>query len=218
MAKASQSDPDQGTVNSAPTAAQVAEIARLVPMVLLREDPRVREAYVAWHPHSMLEELEHRVVLMERLHEIWDLWSPTPGTVQEDPHIGGLHAELHTLDTLTKALGLGRYRWLPLRLWYAFAAEALGQPVLQLSFPDGVPQASAGKRPKRSGPKGYRREDLERHVTWWYRCDVAGVTTSAIAKETGYPEPDVAEAVQRVRTVLPCIDAPHPVKHLGSSS
>jgi hypothetical protein len=99
-----------------------------------------------------------------------------------------------------------------MNLWYAFAAEGLGERVSSISVPEGLPWATAGKSPKRSGPKGYRLEDLERNVTWWYRCDVADprVTTYAIAQETGCTERNVAQAVKRVRTLLACIDAPLP--------
>jgi hypothetical protein len=42
---------------------------------------------------------------------------------------------LRRLDDLTRTLGLGRYRWLPVELWLAFAAEALGGSV-EITVPD----------------------------------------------------------------------------------
>lgn len=212
MAKgASQQNLDRGIVSSAPAATRVAEIARLVPLVLLREDRRVREGYVTWRPDD-LDELRDRVTLMAKLYQTWDAWSPTPEAVLQDRQAEILRAELHEVHLITKAIGLRQYRWLPLGLWAAFAAEALEDCVITFSIPDGLQWATRGKAPKRSGPKGYRLEDLQRNVTWWYRCEVADprVTTYALAKETGYTEPNVRQAVQRVRTFLTCIDAPFP--------
>lgn len=77
---------------------------------------------------------------------------------------------------------------------------------------EGLPWATRGRSPKRSGPKGYRLEDLERNVTWWYRTTVANprITPYAIARETGFTEPNIRQAVTRVKTLLACIDAPFP--------
>jgi hypothetical protein len=44
----SRRDLDRHVVRSAPAAERVAEVTRLFPMVLLREDPRVQRAYAAW--------------------------------------------------------------------------------------------------------------------------------------------------------------------------
>ena len=210
MAKgASQKDLDRGIVGSAPAAARVAEVARLVTVVLLRHDKRVRDAYLAWQPN--IEALRERVILMARLYETFDAWSTTPQAVLQDRQAETLRAELHELHQLTKAIGLGQYRWLPLALWTAFADEALAEPVARFSVPDKLPWATRGKAPKASGPKGFRLEDLERNVTWWYRCDVlVDIKTYSLAKEAGFTEPNIRQGVQRVRTLLACIDAPFP--------
>jgi hypothetical protein len=80
MAKgASQADLERHIVSSAPAAARVAEMMRLVPMVLLRDDPRVRDLYVVWQ--ATFDDLPHRVRLITTLHETWADWSPTPERV-----------------------------------------------------------------------------------------------------------------------------------------
>jgi hypothetical protein len=219
MAKgASQADLDQGIVSSEPAARRVAEIMRLVPMVLLRYDPRVQETYSAWLEICGLDDLPHRIVLMHALRETFKLWSPAPEAVLQKQDVESLRGELQGLHILTQQLGLGRYRWLPVELWNAFAAKATGGTAVSFTVPEGLPWATAGNSPKRSGPKGYRLEDLERNVTWWYRCDVADVTTYAIAQQTGYTERNVAQAVQRVRTLLACPDAPFPIDTERNSS
>jgi hypothetical protein len=47
----SQTDLERGIVGCAPAAEHIAEVIRLFPMVLLREDPRVQAVYLAWLAH-----------------------------------------------------------------------------------------------------------------------------------------------------------------------
>jgi hypothetical protein len=153
-----------------------------------------------------LNDLPHRYHLLKALRDTWAVWSPIPQAVLRDPDIESLRGELQGLHIIMQALGLGHYRWLPASLWLRFAAEALGDDV-SVSVPAGLPWATRGKSPKRSGPKGYRLEDLERNVTWWYRVDVSRVSTYVIAREAGYTERNVAQILTRVRTLVACIEA-----------
>lgn len=95
MAKGkSQQDLDERIVSSAPAAARVAETSRLVPVILLRHDARVQQWYADWRAICGLEDLPHRVRLLEALQDTWAEWSPTPGAVLQDPAVERLRDEL----------------------------------------------------------------------------------------------------------------------------
>lgn len=87
MAKgASQQDLDRRIVSSEPAAKRVAEVSRLVAVVLLKHDPRIRELYDGWKT-LLSDNLPQRVHLMTQLHETWSEWAPDPATVLSNPDV-----------------------------------------------------------------------------------------------------------------------------------
>ena len=189
MARAS---PDEnlelGIVASAPAASRVADAACTLARVLLRDDPRVQAVY-----------------------RVWAADAAKPAWTEPDL-LGSLQRDFSTLAQLVRDLGLETYRWLPKYLFWEFFRVSQGAPEIVVTFPPNLTWASAGKRPKRGGPKGFRLEDLDRTISRFYRCEVKTPRDSKkrLAKEQGCDRKDIRAACQRARTLLNCIDRPFP--------
>jgi hypothetical protein len=138
----SQTDLEQGIIGSAPAAERIAEVMRLFPMVLLREDPRVQAVYLAW---------------LERM--------PDEAPTDQDAKLRILMGDATQLFALLRDLGLERYRWLPKMLRFEFDRAtremAYSKPfAVEVTLPPDLPWPMAGKRPKRKpgamGGESYR--------------------------------------------------------------
>jgi hypothetical protein len=206
---AGKDDRDPGSVDNEPTANRIGEIQRLFALVLLRHDPQVQQLYVGWVAICGRADLPHRLRLVESLQGTWDVWAPAPQAVLQEPDIESLCGELVGMSVVVQALGLAGYRWLPVMLWYTFAAEALGSHV-EVTVPEGLAWEKAGKRPKTPGKQAAesgvaadsRIEDLERNMIWFYRHQVRHESPGAIALSAAVQKSTVKHALRRVRTLL----------------
>jgi hypothetical protein len=202
----SQDDLARGIVGSAPAAARVAEVMRLLPQVLLREDPRVQTAFAVWW--ARMEQAEEQAEALVRAGA-----DPSPLAVQ------ALQEDAAALFALVRSLGLDRYRWLPRMLRWEFqrVAEerAAGVPMtLEITTPGNLSWATPGKRPKQRPGKwgGFRLEHIERNILWFYLCEVKHppVTKKQLAIAQGCARCDVQHAIRRARILLACINRTPP--------
>jgi hypothetical protein len=206
----SQADLDRGIVSSAPAAARVGEVSRLLPMVLLHDVDRVQQEFAVWRTRY---DVARRVHLMETLTQHWADWATAEVVVTADPGIEALIQDATHLFGVVKDLGLAKYRWLPRHLAMEFGRVALGVAApLEVTFPDGLAWATPGKRPKqRPGVfGGFRLEDLERNVTWFVACKVNGKRIKRFAIAQGVSRSTVQDAIKRVEILLDCINRPLP--------
>jgi hypothetical protein len=176
-------------VNSAPAADRVGEAMRLLPMILLRHDPRVQRVYAAWVARAVGYE--------ER------------GQMTEAAGIAHLFASSVELNALVRALKLQCYQtWLPAALLWEFSRCLEGAPKVDVTVPEGLPWPTSGKRPKRQpgAMGGYRLEDIEQHIERFYACEVQGVSKKRLAREHGCSRADVQHSIKRAQSLLACID------------
>lgn len=150
-------DPQHGIiVTTEHDAARVGRAADALAGVLLEMDPRVQAAWAEWLT---------RMTACEKAGDFTD------ARVELE-----LAESLRLLAVLVTAIGLGRFRWLPMALLRAFArrleADA-GTPgaasAWTLSVPPGLSWAAVRRAPK-NGPN--HQDDLARDARWWYRTQV----------------------------------------------
>jgi hypothetical protein len=201
----SQIDLERGIVASLPAAERALEAARLFVKVLLRLDSRVQAAYRSWWARMVDAE--------------------AAGIFTEAAVRRSLQDDAAQLFTLTRSLGLERYRWLPMMLRWEFQRQveenACGAAVdLKMTLPPDLAWATPGKRPKRGpsrgsrrkNPEGSRLENLPRTIEWFYLCEVRQprIPKNQLAVERRVSLKDVQHACRRARTLLNCIDPPFP--------
>jgi hypothetical protein len=169
MASNSQADLGQGIVGSSQDAGRVAEVMRLLPMVLLREDPRVQAEYQVWWGRMLAGD---------------------QAPIDEAAIASAVFEDFLQLRSLVQQLGLTRYRsWLPQMLRWEFQRFAeqkeSAQPhAIEITLPDVPAWASNNARAPKRGQT--HREDHERYVTWFYRREVKQPADSWNALEREY--------------------------------
>ena len=168
-------------MSSAAAFERVAAVDRLLPMVLLRDDPRVQAAYRSWWARMVEAEA---------------------GGITDAAAWRSLQDDATLLFALIRSLGLERYGWLPMMLRFEFqlkAEENAGEPTtLEITLPPDLPSwDTTGKRPKSGPSRGSRRKTPE------------GSRLKRLALELGVSRSDVQHACHRAR-LLDCINAPMP--------
>ena len=146
----------------------------------------------------------------------WKTWrqrliaeAPLASSYNPAAVMAGLNVDLGAIVRLVHALGLARYQsWLAQGLLLAFL-RAIQIPIGNTLAPVDT-WATRGKRPKRSGPKGYRLENLERVMLTFYRCEVQLIPKKRIALVEGRARADVQHDCKRAKELLACINATPP--------
>lgn len=194
-----QIDLDHRITGTAKDAERVGNALRLFPMVLLRHDGRVQDAYDIWLARAIRYE--------------------EAGPFTEAAGLRSLFEDSIQLNTLVRALKLERYQsWLPQMLRWEFQRALEGAPHVEVTLPNGLPWQASGRGPKQGGT---HREDLERYLTWFYRHEVKQPPDSKYALQRDYIEARRSEGVniaaakrqvnnglKRAHQLLACIDAP----------
>ena len=170
---------------------------------MLREDPRVQQAYARYRARIALDLA--RAALGDA--------DPADAVAL----IRGLVEDVSDLARVVKDLGLAQYPWLPKMLFYEFvrasiAAETGDAVQVDVSVPAGLTWETQGKRPKqRIGVMGgFRLENIKRNITWFVRCEVLKKAKKRFAREQGTTRSNLQKALIRTRTLLDCVNAPNP--------
>jgi len=186
-----------GIVVSEPAALRVGDAMRLLPLVLLRHDPRVKRAYDQWLARTCRHE------------EAGDFTEPALLLASLEDSV--------QLNALVRDIGLTEYQtWLPRMLRWEFQRYLEGAAAVEVTVPDGLAWsgALAANRPKRQpgAMGGFRLENVEQHIERFYFCEVKRPRESkkALARRQGCLRSDVQHSVKRARMLLRCIDAPMP--------
>ena len=200
MAQA-QTDLDRRIAGTAKDAVRVGDAMRLFPMVLLRHDPCVQQAYEVWRRRA--EQYEDA------------------GQFTEDAAFTSLSQDSVQLNALVRELKLQRYQsWLPVMLRWEFQRALEGAPHIEVTLPSGLPWKASGRAPKNGDS---HREDLERYLTWFYRHHVKQPSDSKYALQQEYiaarrrdgvtitaGKQQINNGLKRAAQLLACIDAPIP--------
>lgn len=173
---------DRREVSTEQDAERVERVAQLLPAMLLRDDPRVQQAYTAWSARTISE------------------------AASGIPVFDSIAADAVQFTSLVRTLGLARFSWLSQRLFWAFVERPV-QLHIEISLPREPPwfNATTGRAGKdgqthREGRRVKNPPDswkaLERE--WIRERRLDGVNVHA-ARET------VKNGVRRAEQLLNCI-------------
>jgi hypothetical protein len=202
MAKTSEVDLRRGIVGSAPAAQRIIDVSQLLPYVLLRDVDRVQQAFHDW---------------WERMDRDGAAALAAPDTLETAVDVAMVR-DCIQLTALVRDLGLSQYGWLPFNLRWEFQrvmehrVSERERLTLTVELPEPLPGpwATPGKSPRRKTGKygGFRLEDLPKYVGWFVACEVNGIKKKRFARDNGVARSHVYSAIDRVRTLLDCINHP----------